>query len=135
MTTPAAKARYKRYKLRCKEKGIDFQADWVGRNRVHVNELGRVRNANLKNLIITTYSLTNPPSCAWCGIDDMEVLCIDHVNNNGAEHRKQIRLLGYSLYQWLKKKDCPKGYQVLCHNCNHKKKLRHDEEKRRNNNV
>ncbi len=37
------------------------------------------------------------------------------IENNGAEHRKEI---GTSLYKWLKKNGFPPGFQVLCANCN-----------------
>lgn len=60
--------------------------------------------------------------CSWCGIDEPMVLCIDHVENNGREHRRQIGSLGgHKLYKWLRDNDYPPGFQVLCMNCNHGK--------------
>ena len=58
--------------------------------------------------------------CAHCGIEDIDVLCIDHVNNNGAEEKFRN---GSMLYQSLRTRGYPSGYQVLCWNCNHKKSL------------
>jgi hypothetical protein len=57
--------------------------------------------------------------CANCGIDKIEFLTIDHINNNGAEHRKQI---GTQIYPWLKKNKYPADFQVLCYNCNYLKR-------------
>lgn len=60
--------------------------------------------------------------CNWCGIDEPLVLAIDHVNNDGKEHRKQLGTLGgQKLYKWLKDNGYPDGFQVLCMNCNHAK--------------
>ncbi|MFE1396776.1 hypothetical protein ACFW53_02415 [Nocardiopsis dassonvillei] len=46
------------------------------------------------------------------------MLTIDHVDNNGAEHRREIGGGGEKLYRWLKREGYPPGYQVLCFNCN-----------------
>ena len=56
------------------------------------------------------------PKCACCGESEIKFLCIDHVNNDGAKHRKEIGSIG--IYGWLKKNNFPNGFQVLCHNCN-----------------
>lgn len=66
------------------------------------------------------------PKCAHCGTDDLEVLTIDHINNDGAEHRRSIKLpAGTAFYYWLRNNSYPKGFQVLCRNCNYKKLLQH----------
>ena len=56
--------------------------------------------------------------CDCCGEDDIRFLTIDHINNDGAEHRRQIGNGGVTLYNWLKKNDWPEGFRVLCANCN-----------------
>jgi predicted amidophosphoribosyltransferase len=45
---------------------------------------------------------------------------LDHVNNDGAEHRKRISKTGIAFYRWLVKCQFPKNppLQVLCYNCN-----------------
>lgn len=54
--------------------------------------------------------------CACCGETQPKFLQIDHVDNDGAEHRRET---GGSIYSWLKKNGFPqKGFQVLCANCN-----------------
>jgi hypothetical protein len=40
--------------------------------------------------------------CQCCGVDYIEFLSIDHINNDGKEHRKVVRG-GHDLYMWLKK--------------------------------
>lgn len=54
--------------------------------------------------------------CACCGEATPEFLTIDHVNNNGAEHRRTDAK--GSLYYWLVKQGFPSGFQTLCWNCN-----------------
>ena len=58
--------------------------------------------------------------CVCCEITLISMLSIDHVKNDGAEHRKQ---LGSKLYYFLKRNGYPSGYQVLCWNCNWSKSI------------
>lgn len=60
--------------------------------------------------------------CACCGENELVFLCIDHVNNDGAEHRKEVGS-GTSMYRWLRKNKYPSGFQVLCWNCNAAKSI------------
>ena len=57
------------------------------------------------------------PQCACCGEATFEFLTIDHVNNDGAEHRRD-GVGSTSLMCWLKRNNWPDGFQVLCWNCN-----------------
>lgn len=59
------------------------------------------------------------PSCEVPGgAKNFASLTIDHIHGGG---KKQLRLLGlpggYRFYLWLRKHHYPKGYQVLCMNC------------------
>ena len=57
--------------------------------------------------------------CNICGEEDYIVLTIDHINQDGASHRKKIGLnAGTTFYRWLIKNNFPKGYRLLCRNCN-----------------
>ena len=61
--------------------------------------------------------------CSWpsCSVYDVDMLSLDHIENNGAEERKRTGILGgYNLYVRLKAKDFPPGFQTLC--CNHQMK-------------
>jgi len=54
--------------------------------------------------------------CVCCGESQPEFLSLDHINNDGAAHRKEI---GQSrLYKWAEDNDFPKSLQILCFNCN-----------------
>lgn len=54
--------------------------------------------------------------CACCGESNPLFLTVDHVNNDGAAHRKAIGT--GRIYRWLLKNQFPEGYQLLCWNCN-----------------
>lgn len=59
--------------------------------------------------------------CACCGETIEKFLVVDHINNDGAEHRRTIRR--NTINKWLKDNNFPPGYQVLCFNCNMGKQL------------
>lgn len=54
--------------------------------------------------------------CACCMESHIEFLGIDHTNGGGTKHRKAIK--GAPIYRWLRQNKYPKGFRVLCHNCN-----------------
>jgi hypothetical protein len=62
------------------------------------------------------------PICACCGEHRIEFLTLDHINNDGAEHRRQLfgtaKIGGPRLYRALQKLGYPPGLRVLCFNCN-----------------
>lgn len=62
------------------------------------------------------------PKCACCGERTVEFLTIDHINGNGAAHRRELEAQnvgpGTGFYLWLKSNGYPNGFQVLCYNCN-----------------
>lgn len=67
--------------------------------------------------------------CACCGESHIQLLTIDHIGENGAEHRREIfgpnykgrAPAGARTYRWLRLNGYPDGYQVLCFNCNYGK--------------
>jgi hypothetical protein len=78
---------------------------------------GRKRNQKLRHTVLVHYSGGLPPACSCCGEKHDEFLSIDHINNDGADHRRMIGG-GNTMYRWLIKSNFPPGFQVLCMNCN-----------------
>lgn len=54
--------------------------------------------------------------CQCCGEKQIEFLCIDHIGGGGNKHRKIMTTK--SIGEWLYTNKYPKGFQVLCFNCN-----------------
>ena len=66
-------------------------------------------------LVLQHYSNSMVPFCNCCNENIFSCLALDHIDNNGAEHRKEI---GTTIYFWIITNGFPSGYQVLCSNCN-----------------
>lgn len=60
--------------------------------------------------------------CACCGEDHPMFLTLDHINNDGAQHRKEImgntKRGSTKFYAWVKRNEFPNFLQLLCWNCN-----------------
>lgn len=81
-------------------------------------EKHKEHNHKLKLEIFEVYG---GAKCACCGENKHHsFLAIDHIKGNGSAHRRSLNMPsgGYRFYSWLKRDGYPKGYQVLCHNCN-----------------
>ena len=59
--------------------------------------------------------------CQCCGESEIDMLTLDHINNDGAQHRKFNPATGKNLVGYVMKNNYPEGYQVLCMNCNFSK--------------
>lgn len=67
--------------------------------------------------------------CVSCNYSDQRALSIDHINGDGAEHRREIK--HENIYRWIVKNNFPSGFQVLCMNCQFIKGLENGEIGRR----
>lgn len=93
-------------------RAIDERKPWYLRTL----ETRRSKAAALKDSVFAAYG----GACACCGENEPEFLSVDHVNGDGAAHRKEIGI--GRLYEWLKKHGFPREvFQVLCWNCNRAK--------------
>jgi hypothetical protein len=54
----------------------------------------------------------------WCGNDLLLLLELDHVNDDGAKHRKNVGGYGVGLYKSIVGGTCTEEMQVLCSSCN-----------------
>lgn len=72
----------------------------------------------MKRIIIDHYG----GKCACCGETELAFLTVDHINNDGNDHRKRIG--GSSrFYENIIKAGFPDDLQILCWNCNEAKRL------------
>jgi hypothetical protein len=77
-----------------------------------------------------TMHCVNPDCEVPGGAKNLDSLCIDHVNGGGKKHTEQLRKEGVAYYRWLKNNNFPSGFQVLCLNCNNRKKKENKEDYR-----
>lgn len=78
----------------------------------------KLRKQTLKRDVFAAYG---GAKCQCCGVDHIEFLSIDHIDGNGAAHRKLLKLEkrgGGNFYYWLRREGFPAGFRVLCMNCN-----------------
>ena len=79
----------------------------------------RFKKATIKNKKIAKdkcYNAYGGYVCACCGVIGESFLTLDHINNDGAEHRKLFN--PSALYRWIIRNNFPAMFQVLCWNCN-----------------
>lgn len=83
------------------------------KHKEHLHKLQKRQRQSLKLEAITYYG----GKCDCCGEAEPLFLTIDHINNDGASHRKKV-IKHHRTYCWLKQNGYPIGFQVLCWNCN-----------------
>jgi len=95
------------------------------KNRPRVNKRGTEIRKKTKLDVYTHYS-NGVPKCACCGVSGIEFLTVDHIIPK-LEMEKDQKMIkkGFRanfkanrLSQWLIKNNFPKGFQILCWNCN-----------------
>ena len=83
-------------------------------------------------------SKSNIPCCRCCGENShIEFLAIDHIaGKKEMDSEPELVKLGYSsslkgrkLQTWIIKNNFPKGFQILCHNCNYAKGMKRNKNK------
>lgn len=131
---PVAHEKYKQYlrdyHKKNKERIAKQKSEYLAKKRINdpdffarKNERSLQHYHSLRHAAFDHYGW----KCACCGESIEQFLSIDHVNNDGAQHRKQMNPnsegngKGTSIYGWLKKNNYPSGFQTLCMNCNHGK--------------
>lgn len=118
-----------------REQKREWNRAWIAAHRAEYNAAKyRYRDA-LKIAAIFEYS-NGAMCCGWCKYTDLRALVLDHINDDGAAHRKEA---GYTprssgnFYEYLRKQGWPPGLQVLCANCNMiKEHMRKDRNRQEN---
>lgn len=79
----------------------------------------------LKFEVLTHYGKDGKLQCCWehCEVCDVDMLTLDHLKDNGAEHRRIIGKGSSPTYLWAKREGFPEGFQTLCWNHQWKKQL------------
>ena len=84
-------------------------------------EKGRQYGVRVKQACFVAYG----NQCVCCGETEIVFLTIDHIFNDGHNHRKELpKPHGVGFYNKLKKEGYPKDrFQLLCMNCNFAKQI------------
>ena len=124
-----SKQYYKKNEEHIKEYGKQYGKQYHKKNEERIKEYGkqyREKNKEAVNKAVSKsyYKLVKEVfdhygnECTCCGETIRLLLTIDHINNDGAMHRKILGKSNIQLYHWLKKNNFPSNFQTLCYNCN-----------------
>ena len=113
----------KEYRSRPEVKEYHKQYSKVWDNRPEITKKRRQHSKDLRLEVCTMYSKRHSnseiPCCRCCGENtDIRFLAVDHIDGRKNLPKEQKNLVGDHLISWLSRKNCPEGYQILCHNCN-----------------
>jgi hypothetical protein len=119
---------YSRGGRRVKEYHGPCRACWSVRSTEHYHKnhdrlIGhkREQRARVKKIVLEHYGA----KCTCCGETEKSFLEYDHINNDGAAHRKSINNpTGANFFVWLFRNGFPDFIQLLCANC-HRSKTRY----------
>jgi len=122
---------YKEYYASNRERVLETHRQWEKRNpdqrRERVKQYQRkyperlaVRMKRSRTKLRTEVIDAYGNKCNCCGESIIQFLTIDHVNGDGNKDRLASgrKRGGHALYSKLRREKYPKGYRVLCWNCN-----------------
>ena len=113
-TKEAKKEHYSRTRPQQRERQLRYQQENRERLYAYNAKWQRERNAALRAELLEAYG----KKCNCCGERERIFLDLDHINNDGAEHRRELGN-GTQVMLALKAQGWPKDrYQLLCCNCN-----------------
>lgn len=135
---PNINIRREKAKIYCdsiREKRRIWNKEWIQNNRDRYRVAKYRYRLKVKMRAMALYA--DPVRCQHCGFDKIDALCLDHVENNGAAHRKEINVkhrgcsptAGTRIYEYIQKNGKVEGLQVLCANCNLMKQIKHQRSK------
>lgn len=127
----------KQYRKDNKTKAYERAKAWSKANPERDRQLNQQERDRLKLKVLSFYGLNGVAKCVICGFDNIHALCLDHINDNGADERRLYSMkrtsAGTQFYRWVKKQGFKPGYQTLCYNCNMVKEVTRRRTNARNN--
>lgn len=104
------KSRHYKWTQANRERLNIYMKDFRQKHREIINKRAKLYRAKVKEEVFQHYG---GYICSCCSISEPRFLTIDHIvpSGKGPTERKQ-------LYVWLKSKNFPVGFRVLCFNCN-----------------
>lgn len=98
---------------------------WAKKHPKERNEQRKRCGIRAKVEVLTHYGKDGRLQCCWSGCQetDIDVLTLDHVNNDGWEYRKRGGTRGRGIYHLVRHANYPDGFQTLCMNHQFKKEI------------
>lgn len=76
--------------------------------------VSRAKKVKLREQAFAAYG----SECVCCGEGHRPFLTFDHINDDGAEHRRTLGTSSSTVLRWARRNGWPPVLQVLCWNCN-----------------
>ena len=102
---------HKEYYQKNKKKCRKMAREWQNNHKQLIKE----RGFQVRMEVLRHYS-NGTMKCNCCGESNPKFLTLDHINGGG-----NLTPSGLVLARWLRKRNYPENYQVLCFNCNQAK--------------
>jgi hypothetical protein len=126
------KEAHKRWKSAHPDREKEVRRNHYNKHKERSRKLSREKRFLLKIEVLTQYSPNKVLGCCWmdCNIHDVDMLSLDHIENNGAKERREQYgdNKGFSggstrVYSRVKREGFPEGFQTLCMNHQWKKEI------------
>ena|ERR1700676_4121287 len=107
---------YQKHKEEVKAKSLEYK---------HNNRPKYEQNRDSRKLrVLGHYSRNQILGCCWdgCIVDDVDMLSVDHIDNDGAADRKKVSS-GEGFYRRIEQEGYPERFQTLCFNHQWKKEM------------
>jgi hypothetical protein len=115
----------RKYKKNHPEKVKEIARVWYAAHRRRFSKWHTDYYAKVKYEVLSHYGKGGTLLCCWrgCGCIDPDMLTLDHVENDGAQQRRDGLYGGVRGYLQLRRRQYPSGYQTLCANHQFKKEM------------
>lgn len=105
----------RRWRKRNPEKQRAASLKWRKENPEKALQSRRASYLKFKKQVFDAYG----NRCACCGESNLKFLTLDHVQNQGATHRRSLKQGTYYVFKSVIEAGFPKDlYRLLCWNCN-----------------
>lgn len=121
---------FRNYREKTREKRRELNREWIQNNREKYNAQKAKYRDKLKLEVFNHYWKWEI-KCTICWFNDIDTLCLDHIENNWNIHRKEMwvtKRAWINTYEVLRKQWYPEWIQILCANCNLKKEIKRKRE-------
>ena len=108
--------RYRENRDYFRERNAGWRAEHAQPGSPYRERQKRIQQARKIEIKTIVYEHYGGFICACCGETEPIFLTIDHINNDGNQHRKETGNADSVL--WLYRNGLPPGFRVLCYNCN-----------------